>query len=242
MPRNHGDAAWVFLSSFGGGLVDGDRLDLHVDAGPRTAAFIGTQASTKVYRSIRGASQRLEIRAADRASVALIPDPVVAFAGARYTQRIDVFLGPGASLALFDAYTCGRAARGERWEFASFESKTTIVREGRRVFVDATRLDPAHGCLADRMAGIGVIASVVVIGPHFAGMRDALRQAATPTATRGPGRSDEGWALCSTSPLGDDGLVARVAADHFENASRALRLSFGALARALGDDPFSRKW
>jgi hypothetical protein len=49
-------------------------------------------------------------------------------------------------------------------------------------------------------------------------------------------------AVCSASPLGNDGIVLRVVADHFENASRALRPSFGALAGALGDDPFSRKW
>jgi len=243
-PRNHGDGAWVFLSSFGGGLVDGDRLDIHVEAAPQTSAFIGTQASTKVYRSSRGAAQHLAIRVAEGASVALVPDPVVAFAGARYEQRIDVLLGAGASLVLFDAYTCGRAARGERWQFARFESKTTITREGLPFFVDATRLDPAHGSIAERMAGVGVIASVVVIGPRFAGMRDALREASTspPARSPQPARPQQGWTLCSTSSLGSDGLVARVASDHFENASRALRCSFGALARALGDDPFARKW
>jgi len=242
-PRNHGDGAWVFLSSLGGGLVDGDRLDIDVDAAPQTAAFIGTQASTKVYRSSRGTSQHLAIHAAEGASVALVPDPVVAFAGARYEQRIDVFLDVDASLVLFDAYTCGRAARGERWQFARFESKTTIAREGRLFFQDSTRLDPAHGAVAERMAGVGVIASVVVIGPRFVAMRDALREAATSTATRTPQRAhSDGWTLCSTSPLGSDGLVARIASDHFENASRALRRSFGALARALGDDPFARKW
>ena len=234
MPRNHGPGAWVFLSSYGGGLVDGDRLCIRVDAAPGTMAFIGTQASTKVYRSRTGSSQTLEIRIAEGAALALVPDPVVAFAGARYAQRIDVVMAPDASIALFDAYTCGRSARGERWQFARFESKTTIARDGRVVLVDSTRLDPAHGSVSDRMAGFDVIGCVVAIGPRFAGMRSALREAvSSPPRAR---------TLCSASPLGNDGLVLRFAADHFENASCALRPSFRALARELGDDPFVRKW
>jgi urease accessory protein len=255
-PRNHGDGAWVFLSSFGGGLVDGDGLDVDIDAAAETLAFVGTQASTKVYRSARGTRQKLAIRAADGAAVALVPDPVVAFAGARYAQQIDVVMARDASLALFDAYTCGRAARGERWAFARFESRTKIVRDGRLLFVDSTRLDPAHGSIAERMGGFDVVACVVAIGPRFASMRDTLRAAAPSEATFSdetsapPPRSPaigsspgaRATAVCSTSPLGSDGIVLRIAADHFENASRVLRASFGALAGALGDDPFSRKW
>lgn len=255
-PRNHGDGAWVFLSSFGGGLVDGDGLDIEIAAAAETLAFVGTQASTKVYRSARGTRQKLAIRAADGAALALVPDPVVAFAGARYAQQIDVLMARDASLVLFDAYTCGRAARGERWAFARFESRTKIVRDGRLLFVDSTRLDPAHGSIAERMGGFDVVACVVAIGPRFASMRDALRAAApSPPALSAEARPQPTWSpavasppraraavICSTSPLGHDGIVLRIVADHFENASRILRGSFGALARALGDDPFSRKW
>ena len=58
-PRAGGDAAWVFASSYGGGLVGGDRLaiDVRVDAG--AGALLSTQASTKVYRSPRGVETRL---------------------------------------------------------------------------------------------------------------------------------------------------------------------------------------
>ena len=69
-PGNHGDAAWVFLASLGGGLLDGDRIDIDVDVGEGASALLGTQASTKVYRSAGsatgslGSSQRLSARVA----------------------------------------------------------------------------------------------------------------------------------------------------------------------------------
>src|SRR5258705_12351701 len=47
-PANHGHAAWIYTSSFGGGLVDGDRIAMDIDVGRGAAAFISSQASTKI--------------------------------------------------------------------------------------------------------------------------------------------------------------------------------------------------
>ncbi|MGA7119245.1 MAG: urease accessory protein UreD [Polyangiaceae bacterium] len=234
-PRNHGSGAWVFLANFGGGLVDGDRIDIRVDAEENSTAFVSTQAATKVYRSPNGCSQRLDVQAADGAAVAIVPDPVICFAGARYDQEIAISLAPGASLVLFDGYTSGRAARGERWQFDHFESRTTIARGGRSVIVDATRLDPTAGPIAPRMGRFDAVLWLVAIGPRFEGVREAML---SPVPFPSPGDS----AVVAASSLGADVAVVRVAADRFESASRVLRPSFAALSRALGDDPFARKW
>lgn len=234
-PRNHGRAAWVFLANFGGGLVDGDHLAIAVDAGPGSTAFLGTQASTKVYRSARGCSQELAIRVDEGAAVALVPDPVACFAGARYRQRIDVSLAPTGSVLLVDGYTAGRAARGERWAFDRFDARTTIARAGKTVVVDATRLDPAQGPIAERMGRYDAMLTMTVVGERFAGVREAML-APLPAPSTGEA------AVVTASPVGADGAIVRVAATGFETASRPLRRSFEALARFLGDDPFARKW
>jgi urease accessory protein len=256
-PRNHGDAAWVFLASLGGGLVDGDRLDVQVDVAAGAAALVGTQASTKVYRSRDlpvaalapaalagelagvsargGCSQRLRARVGAGATLSVLPDPVVCFADARYEQRIDVALEPAASLCLLDGYTSGRSARGERWAFSRYASRTTILRGERRAVVDATLLDPRHGPLGERMGRFDAVLSLLVVGPAFASVREAML---VPPASRAAPDA----LVIAASPLGDDACVLRVAAERFETASRALRSSFAALARVLGDDPFARKW
>jgi len=235
MPNNHGHAAWVFLVSLGGGLVDGDHLDVSIDAGRGASALVGTQASTKIYRSPRGCQQTLRVRAAAESTVVLVPDPVVCFAGARYRQRNQIALAPDASLVILDGYTCGRSARGERWQFDLFESRTTIERNGRAIVVDACRLDPAHGPLADRMGYVDVVLTLTAVGPAFSRLREAMLARASP-----PSRS--GREVVAASAVGDDGAVLRVAAERFERASYLLRPSFVELARVLGDDPFARKW
>jgi urease accessory protein len=233
-PRNHGVGAWVYLASLGGGLVDGDHLDVRVDAADGTTCVIGTQSTTKVYRSPGGCSQRLNARVGDGAALAVIPDPVVCFAEARYSQEVTVDVASAASLVLLDGYGSGRAARGERWRFASYRSKTTIRRSGHRPIVDATWLDAVHGELAQRMGRFDVVLSLFTLGPRFANVGTAIRELS--------GKGGSASAIVAVSAIDADATLVRVAAECFEDASRPLRMSFAALAEALGDDPFARKW
>ena len=55
-PRNHGDAAWVFLSNLGGGLVDGDRVQVKVDVGPGASALLGGGLIVLAWRLWRQSS------------------------------------------------------------------------------------------------------------------------------------------------------------------------------------------
>jgi urease accessory protein len=233
-PRNHGVGAWVTLASLGGGLVDGDHFDVRVDAADGTTCVIGTQATTKVYRSPGGCSQRFLARVGDGAALAVIPDPVVCFADARYSQEVTVEVASEASLVLLDGYGCGRAARGERWRFASYRSRTTIRRYGRRAIVDATWLDPVHGDLAERMGRFDVVLSLLALGPRFANVGTAMRVLSA--------NAGSASAVVAVSAIDADVTLVRVAAQCFEDASRHLRMSFAALAETLGDDPFARKW
>jgi urease accessory protein UreH len=109
------------------------------------------------------------------------------------------------------------------------------MRADQPIFADATLLDPAHGSIAERMGPYEWVASLVAIGPRFADVRRAMLGPLAPS-------TDDATTVWAASPLRDDGVVVRVAADRFENASRVLRPSFALLARWLGDDPLARKW
>src|SRR5262245_38222153 len=85
-PENHGRAAWVYASSYGGGLVDGDCVEIDIEVGAGAAAYFSTQASTKVYRSERGAVTGLRAAVAAGGLLIVMPDPVVCFAASRYVQ------------------------------------------------------------------------------------------------------------------------------------------------------------
>lgn len=143
-PRNAGDAAWIYAVTFGGGLLPGDRLSLDVDVGAGAAALVGTQAHTRIFRAgaAGGAAQRATLRVADGALATWIADPVVPFAGARWSQALDVHLD-GGSAVIVEGLTAGRIARGERWAFARFASRTRVFAPSLAV-EDALVLDPTH--------------------------------------------------------------------------------------------------
>ena len=135
-PSNHGNAAWVFTSTYGGGLVGGDAVHLRIDVADGATALLQTQASTKVYRSPRGASSSMDACVGEGGRLLMLPDPTVCFAGSGFQQAQHVDLDATASLVLMDWMTSGRRAFGERWAFDRYESRLTVRRDGRVVLGD----------------------------------------------------------------------------------------------------------
>ena len=62
-PRSCGPSVWACVSHLGGGMLAGDEVEFDLDLGPNANAYLGTQASTKVYRSPAGRPCRFELRA-----------------------------------------------------------------------------------------------------------------------------------------------------------------------------------
>jgi urease accessory protein len=234
-PNNHGHASWVFVATFGGGLVDGDTITLDVEVGPFASALLGTQASTKVYRCpSHRCRQDLRARVAEGALLVSLPDPVVCFAEARYAQSITVDLAASASLVLVDAFTAGRSACDERWRFHRYTSRTLVSREGTPLLLESIVLDPAQGELAARLGRFEAFATLLLVGPEVA----ALREAALSSP---PLLGRQASLLEAASPLGEDAALVRFAGSSVEEVSLALRRRLSGLGALLGDDPFARK-
>jgi urease accessory protein len=225
VPRNHGHAVWAFLSSHGGGLVDGDEVAFSVEVGAGAAALLTTQASTKVYRSPRGCKQSVTATVGEGGVLVVLPDPIACFAGAQLDQSLSIRLGDGASVVLVDATTAGRVAHGERWAFARYRSVLSVARGDRTLVHDAIELDPRHGPLAARLGKYDALATVIAIGPH---------------APLTPTTNHDDW-VAAVSPIAE-GTLVRAAATSVEQLHRGLRILLGGIVPLLGDDPFARKW
>ncbi len=235
-PRNHGHGAWVFVATFGGGLVAGDAIHLDVGVGPGACALLGTQASTKVYRCADETSrQDLRARVDRGGTLVLVPDPVVCYAAARYEQTTHVDLADGASLVLLETLTAGRIARDERWDFQRYASRTTITKGGAPLVVDAVVLDPAQGDLRARMGRFDALATLVIVGPQVRTLREAALARETSIARGAELRA-------SASAIGEDAAIVRITGTSVESVTAAARAHLDGLSAVLGDDPFARKW
>lgn len=239
-PRCRGKSAWTYLSSMGGGLVDGDLVDISIQVSAGATSFVGTQASTKIFRSPSGKGCRQDLRATleEDATLAILPDPASCFAGSRYeqTQRFD--LHETSSLLFLDWVTSGRWSSGERWEFSRYSSRTSVFVGGQHRIWDALVLDPKDGDLKStfRMGDFNCLAMVIMIGPSFDFLAEASLENVGSQAVGGDLSVIE-----AISPIAGGALlrVVGVSAEHVEHV---LRQRLEPVASVLGESPWKRKW
>jgi len=252
-PRARGQSVWAYTSSFGGGLVAGDQTKLDLRIGPGACCFLGTQASTKIYRNPALLPSGHETRATLDAGSLLVfaPDPVQAFAGSSYTQRQEFHLAADASLVLLDWFTSGRAARGERWAFNHFASRnSTYVGSSRReeahseklsselVFLDSLLLDAEDGPLTapHRTGRFNCFATLLLLGPAVHELAQAM------LADIGQRAVSRQTSLLFAASSVRDGAVLRLAGERVEDVTHELRQRLSPLSASLGDNPWARKW
>jgi urease accessory protein len=228
-PKNFGHAAWVYVSSLGGGLVGRDEVALEARVQVGSTLFLSSQSSTKVYRGARS-SFSLTAQVETAATMVAWPEPVACFAGSALRQLQRFELAQGSSLLLVDAYTCGRAARGERWAFDRLESRVRVDVAGRPWLREGLLLEGAHGALGARLRGVDAFGTVVVVGPAFERLCVELER----EAQQPPLQQD---VLATVSPkLG--GAVVRLLSPKVEPMLLRLRQLLGAEVEAvLGEAP-----
>lgn len=236
-PRPCGETVWAISTTHGGGLLCGDAIKLELRVGEQARALLGTLSHTRVYRSTGAfVEQRLLAKVARGATLAVLPEPTALFAKARFRQEQRFELSADASLLFVDAFTEGRSARGEHWDFEACLSRNVVEVAGRPVLADGLRLVRGEGpSPALRMAGAALIATLVALGPKFAaGAREILaRHAALPVEPDAP-------VLWAASPL-SDGVYLRLAARTVEAGQAFLRKNLAFAAPLLGGDPFHRR-
>jgi urease accessory protein len=237
LPRNHGRAAWIFTSSFGGGLVDGDRMVTDIDVGTGASVFLSTQASTKIYRSPAGTSAKTRARVAADALLVVAPDPVVCFSAARYRQTQHVTLHERAGLVLLDWISCGRHAAGERWAFDEYYGHIDVRVGGRLLMHDTLALRAADGDLHERLGRFNVLAVAIIAGTMLATASASIvaRASASPVTRK----SDQ---LIAATALRDNACIIRFAGTSVEHIGRTIREFLSFVPTLLGDDPWIRKW
>ncbi len=137
--------ALVHLNNLSGGVLGGDRLLLHVEAGPGTDVQLTSTGATRVYRcrdDVESACQHIDVQVAANALLEYLPDPVIPFAGARYRQETRIDLELGAGLFWWETLAPGREAHGELFAYDLLESSLSVTSQGTPLALERWRLEP----------------------------------------------------------------------------------------------------
>ena len=229
-------SATICLVTFGGGLVGGDEVELDIEVERGATLVVFTQSSTKVFR---GTSRQL-LRAKVEGTLVVLPDPVSAFAGARYTQRIDVALAGEGACVVLDGFTSGRAAFGDRWAMTTLDLRTTVTYGARMLLRDSLRLDVADGPIADRAGRFEAFATLVAAGERARPIARAIVD--EPVAPPSNDLVVAASPLPRADALGLPGAIARIAATSPVEALAAARARLRNLPDIDAVDPFGSRY
>lgn len=136
-PYWNGDALTVQVINATAGMLEGDELELRVDAGPDTRLCITSPSASRAYTMRSGSAvcrQRFAVAAG--AALDVFPEPLFPHARTRYRQETVCLLEPGSSVFLAEQIAPGRAARGEIWAWDRLDILTEVHHGGRLLLAE----------------------------------------------------------------------------------------------------------
>jgi len=170
-----GQAPEAIIINTSGGLAGGDRLEIDVKAA--SDVCLTTQAAEKVYRSLSDKT-RISTRLSGRGEARLLwlPQETILFDEARLERSLEVDLQENAGFLAVESVVLGRKAMGERLTDFYFHDRWRIRREGRLVFADDLRFDPARVLGAAALKGARAFATLVFVGAAAESFLEPLRE------------------------------------------------------------------
>lgn len=205
-----------------GGVLGGDSLELDVSLAPGSSATLTTQGAAKAYRG-EASSQTAEIRVGDGAFLEYLPHHLIPFAGSSHRQITRFMLQGEATLLAWEAYSAGRLARGERFEFNRLSSSTGLYVEDAPVASDGFDLPGVYPAGEEHFGGYSYLATVFVVAPDAAGLAEELH---------GLLRLETGLLASSSSPS-ERLCISRILSGSAPALYRMLNLCRGAVRERL---------
>ncbi len=138
-------AALAHLHNVSGGLLGGDQLALKVNVAVGASVQLTTTGATRIYRPRREAlptTQSNEFTVNEGALLEYVPDAIIPFAGARFSQTTTIHLAQGAGLFWWEILAAGREARGEAFAYDCVEMKTDVAALGQPIASERVRIEP----------------------------------------------------------------------------------------------------
>ena len=162
-----GNSSFCMLTNYGGGFVQGDKIELNVICGENSKSVISSQANTRVYEGDgKECHQKLVCEVKKGAFHAFLNDPLVMHKGGKLDQEVQFHLDPDSTAVYLDWFSAGRLSRGESYDFDFYKSSCRFMIEEKPVLWDNFVLDPKrHDIKAPNLLGSNIsFVNLFVVG------------------------------------------------------------------------------
>jgi urease accessory protein len=224
--------AYVYLLTPTGGMLAGDRLDIHIVLEPGARVCLTTASATKVHPSTgHFAEQFLRIDLGPGSSLEYLPAPTILFRQACWRQHTLVHRALDSRLLFSEGWSAGRVARQEVFAFSCLETLIEVYTAQRLSLFDRMRIHPTSYPYQN----------LALWGqrPHLLTM--VLLQATPPSSTwlqRTQQELATDQALIGLSQLETSGIIVRMLAEEDEAATSAAQQ----LWRKIRQELWGERW
>jgi urease accessory protein len=169
LPRTAAEGPEAVILNTSGGLTAGDRFALAFDLGAGARLTAATQTAERAYRA-PDAAARVEVTARLAAGARLdwLPQETILYEDSRLDRSTRIDLAGDAVFLGVEMVALGRRAMGETPRRARLADRRHVTRNGRPVWTEVLRLDPATldgAAGAAGLAGARAFGVVALIGP-----------------------------------------------------------------------------
>ena len=136
------------------GILEGDRQKIHLETEPYTKMEYVSQSYEKLHRMKSGSARREACLQVGRESVLIYrPLPMIPFKESAFESYTSIYLEDCTSSLFYqEILSCGRAARGETFEYQYYHALVEARRSGKLIYRENNRFCPAK----DNMEGTGM--------------------------------------------------------------------------------------
>jgi urease accessory protein UreH len=141
-----GSAAYMIIVCSGPGVFAGDDLRQSVRVEPGACVLLGSQAALQAHPGTASSGGLLHHRyaVADDGELHCHWDPLIPFASARLSHRVELDVAGGSRMYWSDALMSGRSARGEDWMFSEVAHELRLRIDGSLKYLERYRLVPGQ--------------------------------------------------------------------------------------------------
>ncbi len=142
-PSGSAQSAFCMLSNYGGGFVQGDKVQLQVCCGENTQSVISSQANTRIFEG--GGDHCYQHTSIDVKAGAIhfyLNDPLVMHKGSSFTQNTNISVATAGVMCLVEWFSAGRISQGECFDLDKYETNTSAYFSDKLVLKDRFIIDP----------------------------------------------------------------------------------------------------
>jgi urease accessory protein len=210
-PRVNASSCHVFVSNYGGGMVDGDAVRLKVICREDARLHIGSVGNLHIYKGpTKGCSQIIEGFLENNALCVLNSEPIVLHSGSNLEQKQTWNVHPESSLLIAEWVIAGRLETGERFTFSQYVNEITVLMDGHVWMMDRFEFAPHELNYYDPalFAGLACLLNVYMVGPKWGPLERLL----TLEIDRSGGKTDSRFPV-SIHPVRGHGYILRALSD-----------------------------